>query len=131
MEVDNSTMATRANEPKLDSILITFHVIVSSIVFLGFLGNTLILVVMCNRKVEKSSTGVYLCVLAVSDSLMLFSGPLNLNMLPKWFGIRLNRVHIVSCWILKFLLFWSRHLSAWCIVLITVERLIAILKPHR
>ena len=99
----------------------------------GFIGNTLVLVVMCNRRFEKTSTSIYLVVLAISDNLLLFSGPvtgvlLMSGLFPK-FDIRTTK--ILVCYVLKFFLYWSRQLSSFCLMSITIERLVVILKPHR
>ena len=103
------------------------------IIFSGFLGNTLILVVMCNKKFDKTSTSVYLSVLAVSDSLVLFSESFAVLFLSSnlTVGNDSRTLHISLCLILKFLIYWSRHLSSFCLMSATIERLIAVLKPHK
>ena len=136
MDVSNSTLtlATSTNaqmEPKIHNGQKIFVVIQVLIVTLGFLGNMLILVVMCNKKFHRSSTSIYLSVLAISDTLMLLAGPIVADIIPFWFGIDLRNLHISLCCIFKFLIFWTRHLSSWCLVSITVERMIAVLKPHK
>ena len=110
-----------------------YLVVKMTIVIIGFLGNGLILVVMCNNAFNKTSTSVYLSALAICDTLMLFSGSLVVDIFPS--GLTLNSdlrtLHISTCWILKFLVYWSRHMSSFCLVSITMERVIAILKPHK
>ena len=105
----------------------------ATVVTIGFLGNALILVVMCSRKFENTSTSIYLNVLAVCDTLSLLSGPFVANVLSSDVSVHfdLRTVHISSCYILKFLIYWSLHLSSVCLVSITVERLIVVIKPHR
>ena len=102
-------------------------------VTVGFLGNGLILVVMCNNAFGKTSTSVYLSVLAVCDSLLLFSGSLVVDIIPSGLTSKLDlrTLHLSTCWILKFLVYWSRQMSSSCLVSITIERVIAILKPHK
>ena len=102
-------------------------------ILFGFLGNSLILVVMCNKSFNKTSTSVYLSVLAVSDSLMLFAGPLTVSVFPSKAFLKtdLRTVHLSTCWGLKFTIYYARYLSSFCLVSITAERLIVILKPHR
>ena len=106
---------------------------VTFLVLVGFLGNSLILVVMSNRKFDRTSTSVYLSILAVCDNLTLFSGPFASSILNSdiLFLVDLETVHISLCWILRFFIIWARHMSSWCLVLITVERMIVILKPHK
>ena len=118
------------NVGTIRSIYIT---LMMTIVSFGFLGNALILVVMCNKSFSKTSTSVYLSVLAVSDSLMLFAGPLAVNVFPTDMSLKidLRTVHLSTCWILKILIYWARYFSSFCLASITVERMIVILKPHR
>ena len=85
----------------------------ATIVAIDFLGNVLILVVMCSKKFEKTSTSIYLNTLAVCDTLSLLSGPFVANVLSSDASIHFDfrTVHISSCYILRFLIYWSRHLS--------------------
>ena len=110
-----------------------YLVVKMTIVLIGFLGNGLILVVMCNNAFNKTSTSVYLSALAICDNLMLFSGPLVVDIFPSGLTLNLDlrTLHLSSCWILKFLVYWSRHMSSFCLMSITMERVIAILKPHK
>ena len=105
----------------------------ATVVGVGFLGNALILVAMCSKKFENTSTSIYLNALAVFDTLSLLSGPLAANVLPSDVSVHFDfrTVHLSSCYILRFLLYWSRHVSSVCLVSITVERLIVVIKPHR
>ena len=109
----------------------TYVLIMSCVFILGLFGNTLILVVMCNQKFDKTSTSLYLSVLAVSDTSVLLSGPLITNISLHLFDLDLRKVHISLCWIFKFFIFWGRLFSSWCLVAITVERMLVVLKPHK
>ena len=106
---------------------------VTFFVLVGFIGNTLILVVMSNQKFDRTSTSVYLSILAICDNLTLFSGEFVSSILNSdiFFQVNLERAHISLCWILRFLIVWARYTSSWCLVLITVERMVVILKPHK
>ena len=112
------------------SIYVTLTIIIVSF---GFVGNALILIVMCNKAFNKTSTSVYLSALAVSDSLMLFAGPLSVNVFRTNMSLKidLRTIHLSICWILKILIYWARYFSSFCLASITVERLIVILKPHK
>ena len=106
---------------------------VTFLVLVGFIGNTLILVVMSNRKFDRTSTSVYLSMLAICDNLTLFSGPFVSSILNSdiFFLVDLETIHMSLCWILRFFIIWARHTSSWCLVLITVERMIVILKTSQ
>ena len=73
-----------------------FVFVLISIFCCGLIGNALVFVVMCNQRFEKTSTSIYLIVLAISDNSVLFSGPITGVMLmsgvfPK-FDIRMTRI---------------------------------------
>ena len=134
MENNNTTNALLDSRHVLDQEWKRIFVFaLTSIFCCGLIGNALVLVVMCNRRFEKTSTNIYLIVLAISDSLVLFSGPITgvilmSGVFPK-FDIRIAR--ILVCYVLKFFLYLARQLSSFCLMSITLERLIVILKPHR
>ena len=135
MEFNNTTQTyppqDRVPHQQLQKLKV-YNIIMPTIILIGFVGNALILVVMCSRKFDKTSTSIYLTVLAVGDSLFLFAGPL-MDILPSAFGldIDLRTIDISACWILKFLIYWARHMSSVCLISITLERLIAVLIPHK
>ena len=125
--INGSEMQSIRNWKIVHLSAVTFFVLV------GFIGNTLILVVMSNQKLDRTSTSVYLSILAICDNLTLFSGQFVSNILNSdlLFQVNLEIIHISLCWILRFLIVWARHTSSWCLVLITIERMIVILKPHK
>ncbi len=138
--ITNVTLATEITDVTLatDNTLekgreYVYFVIITTLIPVGFLGNSLILLTMRNSKFSKTSTSIYLTVLSVTDSLTLFAGIFTLDSLTSRFslGFNLRNVNAVSCVVLEFLYFWPPQTSSWCIVTITVERLIVLLKPHR
>ena len=139
MEMNNTTVAVlqdsiNGNETQIDRNWKIVHFsAVTFLVLVGFIGNTLILVVMSNSKFNKTSTSVYLSMLAICDNLTLFSGPFVSSIISSDIlsQVNLETIHISLCWILRFLIVWARYTSSWCLVLITVERMIVILKPHK
>ena len=129
----SSRTFVNVSDKNVGTIRSIYVTLMMTIVSFGFVGNALILVVMCNKSFSKTSTSVYLSVLAVSDSLMLFAGPLAVNVFPTDMSLKidLRTVHLSTCWILKFLIYWARYFSSFCLASITVERMIVILKPHK
>ncbi len=112
---------------------LTYFVVITIICFTGFFGNIMILVTKANKKFSKISTSVYLAVLAVSDIIIIFSGVFTVSVLASdiWLGFNLRSQSFAACIIIAFMLGSAPNISAWCIVAITVERLIVIIKPHR
>ncbi len=78
------------------------------------------------------STSIYLAVLSVSDSVSLFVGVFTLDSLASdmWFGYNI-RDWKPGCLFTEYMYFWAPSVSSWCIVAISLERLIVLLKPHR
>ena len=82
-------------------------------------------------KDKKMSISVYLPVLAVSDIVTLFSEALPGDILNSkvWLNITIQDMHISGCWVISYILLCASETSSWCLVCITVERLVAIVKP--
>ena len=128
----NSTFTTKNNE-ETEDINIIFFVIMIVLVVVGFIGNNLILLTMCSKDFSHRSTSVYLVALSLSDTLSLFCGTFTVDILSSSFllGVDIRDIHIVFCWLCEFFWYWAPQMSSWCLVAITVERLVVILKPHR
>ena len=103
------------------------------IVFLGLIGNCLILVVMNSEKFRTMSTAIYLSALAVSDNSHILVGTFVGEVLPSQLFLHMDirSLHIAICGICYHLELWSLLTSSWYLVCITVERLIVIVKPHK
>ncbi len=109
------------------------HASTITMALLGLIGNGLVLLTMRNKKFNKMSTSVYLAALAVSDTLALFSASITSLVLPSdmLFSFNLRNYSLSGCIVCEFFAYFSPKMSAWCIVAITVERTIAVLKPHK
>lgn len=134
LRMKNSTAAAELTvEKDNQTSKLIFYVIVTVITLLGFLGNSLVLVTMTHRKSRHSSTCVYLTVLSLVDSVVLFVSVFTMDVLASdiWLEFDLRDVSLPLCWLCEYLYFWGPQLSSWCIVAITLERVIAITRPHR
>ena len=91
------------------------------IVTFGLLGNILILIIFSKKLRKRSSNAFCFVVLAISDILavvfMLFRALLKTEILNN-----LN----ASCKAIKFLYHYFLQTSSWCLVLLTLDRLVAV-----
>ena len=99
------------------------------IVISGTLGNVLSIVIMLRAHFRSISTGVYLCCLAIVDTVFLFVNNMHMSFINTVFGIDLTSLSEHTCRMYIYLLFVSKCLSAWFVVAVTVERLVAVSFP--
>ena len=95
----------------------------------GSLGNILSFVVFSRPSICNSAPAFYFRVLAVADTLAL-----NVGLWPKWlkdaFGIRLYSYTDVTCRIETYLKYVLPDFAVWILVIMTIERLVAVCRPH-
>ena len=95
----------------------------------GTFGNVMIILIH-KRTVPTSPLSVFFTVLAVSDLLLLYS-----NCFPTWLNkmsyFNIRNYHAVLCKLFNFCVYVSGVLSAWTLVVMTVQRAVCVLWPHR
>lgn len=91
------------------------------IISLGFLGNFLILLIFLRKKRRKTSNGMCFIALAVSDVLALF-----FMLLGSLLNLKIVGDRAATCKVIRFFYHFSLQLSSWCLVLLTIDRLIAV-----
>ncbi|KAK3765716.1 hypothetical protein RRG08_026189 [Elysia crispata] len=100
------------------------------LLLLGTLGNTCSFAVLRQKTMRQQSIYMYLCALAVFDSLVLYVGLLRL-----WLGeITGTDIRNMSPWVCKSTLmlgYTCSDVSVWLIVAVTVERYIVVCHPLR
>ncbi|CAF0758738.1 unnamed protein product [Brachionus calyciflorus] len=93
------------------------------IISIGIIGNLFILLIFIKRKTPKgfSSNAFCFCALAISDSLalifMLLRSMIKLNVMSDM---------TIACKLIKFTYHFSLQVSSWCLVLLSIDRLIAV-----
>lgn len=97
---------------------------------LGSIGNLITFIVLMQRKNRGSSTAMYLTALALSDILILWTG-----LFREWIrylnGKDIRTYGEFGCRLHIFLTYLAFQCSSWFLVTVTVERLIAVLLPHK
>ncbi|KAL8580425.1 hypothetical protein ACOMHN_054339 [Nucella lapillus] len=99
---------------------------------LGCFGNVMTIVVMRGMRASESTAclSVYFTALAVSD-LFVICNTMAVHWLKMAFNIPLTYFHDISCSGAIFVTHVTFLTSAWFLVVLTCQRLIAVLLPHR
>jgi hypothetical protein len=98
------------------------------IIFIGTICNILTFIVMRRKKMRHQSTYFYMAVLAIADEMVLIVGCLNYWIYTAT-GKNLILVSNLACKILSLLLYATLHFSVWAVVIMTIERFIAVALP--
>lgn len=96
-------------------------------IIVGTICNILTFMVMCRHRFRHQSTGIYMAVLAIADELVLLFG-----CLIRWIYqfYQLNPLSTqISCRLLSVFYYSSIDFSVWMVVMMTIERYIAVTFP--
>ena len=114
-----------------DTRVTMWRVIPPIIITFGTVGNILTVIVMIRQKLKRlSSTAMYLMALAVSDTLVLFSGPLR-NWIKNISDTDVRYLTDSGCKAQLYITYVSIHLSSWLLVAVTMERVFSVVIPHK
>lgn len=97
---------------------------------IGVTGNIITILVLTSKNQRKSSTTVYLTILAIADMLVLIIS------LPRWwiiymFEMDIRHINNIMCKLHWFLTYFDSGVSISILVTVTIERIISTMKPHR
>ncbi|CAH1796169.1 unnamed protein product [Owenia fusiformis] len=102
------------------------------LVTLGFMFNTMAIVVLLQKNLRRKTSSLYLIALAISDTSVLMNGYLRFWIIMSTDEkLNIRDISQAGCKIMTFLLYLSNQFSAWMLVCITVERLIVVFVPHK
>ena len=95
----------------------------------GTVGNILSILVLTRKSIRKSTTALYLTFLTLSDLAVLYTG-----LLRQWilhlFDYDIRHLSEVVCKLHTWLVYSSLDLSAWILIAVTLERIIAVWYPY-
>ena len=95
---------------------------------IGIPGNILSIIIL--MKLRSTQRSIYLVCLACADLLVLC-----VSVLPDWIGgilmFHLRDVYSIVCRLQTFGMYSSIQLSSWILVLVTTERVVSVIYPHR
>ena len=100
------------------------------VITVGTMGNLLSVVVMLRQNLRKYTTSLYLLVLAVVDTVVLYAGLLR-HWIRELFGTDIRDGSIAACRIHPFVLYLAIHVEACIIVCVGIERMVAVFFPHK
>ena len=97
--------------------------------FIGLGGNVLTLMVTTSRSYRNTAHGLYITAMAVADITFLLAQPLNRGFVHDLFGMDIRSYSLIGCKIYYFCLRWARPMSSLVIVLVCIERFVAVWFP--
>ena len=130
--------ATDANDAEISTIaskkhsVTTLHysaVLVPVILLVGLFGNTMTIIVMSSNHFKNTTMSRILIALSCSDTALILMSPFNKNWFQQIIPLDPRSLSNVSC--KTFFWAWrvSKMTSSWLVVLISIERLIAVYLP--
>jgi hypothetical protein len=126
LDPNNITASSYKNDPS-QNFIIEFYTY--PIIFLiGTFCNIMTFCVMRRKKMRHQSTYFYMAVLALTDEMVLIFGCLNF-WIYLFFGSNLALLSNMSCKLVCLLFYATLHFSVWMVVVMTVERYIAVALP--
>jgi len=104
--------------------------VIPVIVLMGTVGNTLSFCVLVRRRMRSTPMYFYLTLLAIADTFVLY-----VSAFKVWIRavtrFEVLHVSIVGCKLFMFILLCSFYMSAWLVVLVTLDRFLVIWFPFR
>ncbi|XP_069117061.1 growth hormone secretagogue receptor type 1-like [Argopecten irradians] len=107
------------------------YVLLPTFLLLGLTGNCLTVIIMTGRRYAHLTSRLLLIALAVSDSVLLLTQPLNKIFVIELTGIDLRAFSDVGCKIYFVLFKTGKMTSSWFVVLLCFERFVAVWFPFR
>ena len=104
--------------------------VIPVIVLMGTVGNTLSICVLLRRGMRSTPMYFYLTLLAVADTFVLYVSAFKvwIRVLTQFEVLHMSNV---GCKLFMFILLCSFYLSAWLVVLVTLDRFLVVWFPFR
>lgn len=115
---------TASEESKVLFVIYIFPVIL----IIGSICNVITFLVMRRKKLRNQSTGFYMAILAIADELALLVGCLN-YWLYEYKRIFILHTSTIACKAFSVILYTTMDFSVWMVVIMTIERFIAVSFP--
>ena len=112
------------NDMNKTIVIYTFPILI----IVGTICNILTFLVMRRKKLRNQSTGYYMAVLAVADELALLVGCLS-GWLMSYKNFNILSISSYACKIFSVVLYTTFDFSVWLVVIMTIERFIAVTFP--
>lgn len=100
------------------------------LLLIGTVGNSLVLAVVVRSNLRKLTTSLYLIVLAVVDTAILYNGLMR-YWIKEITGTDIRMASVSSCKVQTFFAYFLVQFEAWILVCVAFERMVAVFHPHR
>lgn len=128
LEVFNASEVEHEHPGQRQIAMTMLRVLLPTIIFFGTIGNLLTFAVLVRRSMRTTPTFLYLTVLALADTAVLY-----LSGFKSWIrimtGYELLHSSDVGCRLMIYVLLCACFLSSWLIVFITADRFIVVFFP--
>ena len=101
------------------------------LIAVGTIGNILSFAVMLRKKIRQSTTSLYLSVLAIVDTAVLYTGLLNTELITIGLGYNTFGFSQFACKFVFFILYTLQQFDSWVLVNVALERVCAVFLPHK
>ncbi|KAH3703792.1 hypothetical protein DPMN_078838 [Dreissena polymorpha] len=113
-----------------DTYIWMWRLVPPVLIVFGIMGNVCTICVLLRSPKRLTSISLYLLVLACSDTVFLLNAPLRQWIRFVW-SYDIRDQNNVLCKLSAYLTYATYHFSAWILVAVTMERVCAVLWPHR
>ena len=129
LETTTDAAELTSNKTSADVSLeyILWVVVLPVVMPVGIVGNILAFIVLQSKQFRHSTTGVYLTLTAIADTLFLLTGGLEILEVAGLFSVR--EYNVWTCRAYKFLFYTSGDASVWLVVAFTFDRFVAVCFP--
>lgn len=119
-----------ASEKRIEILISEYIMKIVPIILLtiGTIGNVFSIVVLLRKRLRKSTTSLYLTVLAVSDLTVIYSG-LSRHWIKHVYNFDVRHMSEISCKVNVFITYLALYFSSWLLVAVTIERVLVVWFP--
>jgi len=127
---DYNNTTTENTDPEHTMAMTLLRTVIPMIVLMGTVGNTLSFCVLVRRNMRSTPMYFYLTLLAVADTFVLYVSAFKvwIRALTQFEVLHMSNV---GCKLFMFILLCSFYLSAWLVVLVTLDRFLVVWFPFR
>ena len=125
--VDRASNETDADTTSLNLHYIIWVYILPTVLLVGIVGNILSVVVLQSRAFRHTTTGVYLPLTAIADTIFVVTGGLEILEVAEIFSVR--EYNVWTCRLYKVFLYTAGDASIWLLVAFTFDRFVAVCFP--
>jgi len=127
---DYNNTTTENTDPEHTMAMTLLRTVIPMIVLMGTVGNTLSFCVLVRRNMRSTPMYFYLTLLAVADTFVLYVSAFKvwIRVLTQFEVLHMSNV---GCKLFMFILLCSFYLSAWLVVLVTLDRFLVVWFPFR